>query len=94
MSKFDRLIAEFCPDGVEYVALGKIASVGVGQAPANISEGDIPFVNAGTTPSGFLSDSNTEPGRGGILPPAIERCGKNRRYRNIAIVDHIRRRTH
>jgi len=59
---------------VEWKALGEVCSIGVGQAPKNNKVGGYSFVNAGTTPSGYLSDYNTEPdtittpsrGQGGI----------------------------
>ncbi|ERT12359.1 restriction endonuclease subunit S [Photorhabdus temperata] len=45
---------------VEWKTLGEMCTIGVGQAP-NVNElGDYPFVNAGTTPSGYLSTYNTE----------------------------------
>jgi len=45
---------------VEWKLLGKICSIGVGQAPKGITDGKYSFVNAGTTPSGYLADYNTE----------------------------------
>ena len=59
---------------VEWTTLGDICSIGVGQAPTSNEFGNISFVNAGTTPSGFLSIYNSEPdtittpsrGQGGI----------------------------
>tara|TARA_R110001583_G_scaffold73278_2_gene204120 strand:+ start:4942 stop:6132 length:1191 start_codon:yes stop_codon:yes gene_type:complete len=55
-------------------ALGELCSIGVGQAPAGNEIGEYAFVNAGTTPSGYVSAHNTEPdtittpsrGQGGI----------------------------
>ncbi|MEG2344287.1 MAG: restriction endonuclease subunit S, partial [Acidaminococcaceae bacterium] len=47
-------------DDVPMVALGEISSIGVGQSPEEIDGGSFPFVNAGTTPSGYLSCYNTE----------------------------------
>lgn len=59
---------------VEWKTLGELCSIGVGQAPNDNETGQYPFVNAGTTPSGYLSTFNTEPdtittpsrGQGGI----------------------------
>ncbi len=59
---------------VDWKPLGELCSIGVGQAPQNNEIGEYPFVNAGTTPSGYVSAYNTEPdtittpsrGQGGI----------------------------
>ena len=59
---------------VEWKTLGELCSINVGQAPNGNVIGEYPFVNAGTTPSGYLSTYNTEPdtittpsrGQGGI----------------------------
>ena len=59
---------------VDWKPLGELCSIGVGQAPLNDEIGEYPFVNAGTTPSGYVSAYNTEPdtittpsrGQGGI----------------------------
>lgn len=64
----------FKEDEVEWMTLGEVCSIGVGQSPNDIGIGEYPFVNAGTTPSGYLSNFNTEPdtittpsrGQGGI----------------------------
>jgi type I restriction enzyme S subunit len=45
---------------VEWKSLGEVCSVGVGQAHKNNEIGEYSFVNAGTTPSGYLSDYNTD----------------------------------
>ena len=47
---------------VEWKTLGELCSINVGQAPAVNEAGEYPFVNAGTTPSGYVSAYNTEPG--------------------------------
>jgi type I restriction enzyme S subunit len=47
-------------DNVPIVTLGEIASMSVGQALPDNEVGDNPFVNAGTTPSGYTSHQNTE----------------------------------
>lgn len=59
---------------VEWMTLGDLCSIGVGQAPVGNESGEYAFVNAGTTPSGYVSAYNTEPntittpsrGQGGI----------------------------
>lgn len=59
---------------VDWKPLGELCSISVGQAPQNDEIGEYPFVNAGTTPSGYVSAYNTEPdtittpsrGQGGI----------------------------
>ena len=59
---------------VEWKTLGDLCSIGVGQAPVGNESGEYAFVNAGTTPSGYVSAYNTEPntittpsrGQGGI----------------------------
>lgn len=59
---------------IDWKPLGELCSIGVGQAPQNDEIGEYPFVNAGTTPSGYVSAYNTEPdtvttpsrGQGGI----------------------------
>ena len=51
MSNLKDLIAEFCPDGVEYKKLGEIAEIGTGNSNTNegLSEGLYPFfVRSGT----------------------------------------------
>ena len=45
MSKLERLIQQYCPDGVEYVKIGEIAQVGTGSSNGNeaIEDGIYPF---------------------------------------------------
>ncbi|KOR27813.1 hypothetical protein TI03_06105, partial [Achromatium sp. WMS1] len=57
----DKLLT-FNEGEVEWKTLGDLCSVSVGQPPVIDKQGDYPFVNAGTTPSGYLSTYNTEPG--------------------------------
>ena len=47
---------------VQWMTLGELCSINVGQAPAVNEVGEYPFVNAGTTPSGYVPAYNTEPG--------------------------------
>ncbi|MCW2312904.1 restriction endonuclease subunit S [Rhodoferax antarcticus] len=59
---------------VEWRTHGDLCSIGVGRAPVGNEIGEYAFVNAGTTPSGFVAAYNTEPdtittpsrGQGGI----------------------------
>ena len=58
----------------ERIKMGNITDIDVGQSPDTTDIGYYPFINAGTTPSGYLSIYNTEPdtittpsrGQGGI----------------------------
>lgn len=68
------LLLSFEEGEIDWKPLGELCSIGVGQAPQNDEIGEYPFVNAGTTPSGYVSAYNTEPdtvttpsrGQGGI----------------------------
>lgn len=67
-------LLSFGEDEVEWRTLGEICSISVGQAKTINDVGEYPFVNAGTTPSGYVATYNTEPetittpsrGQGGI----------------------------
>ena len=62
MSKLDELIAELCPDGVEYKTLDMVCSVCTGtQLNKNrlLDEGDFPVINGGINPSGYWHQYNT-----------------------------------
>ncbi|WP_261464746.1 restriction endonuclease subunit S [Serratia marcescens] len=69
----DQLLS-FEKSEVEWKTLGELCSISVGQALVSNEAGEYPFVNAGTTPSGYFSSYNTEPdmittpsrGQGGI----------------------------
>ena len=69
----DQLLS-FEDGDVEWKTLGDLCSIGVGQAPVGNEIGEYAFVNAGTTPSGYVAVYNTEPntittpsrGQGGI----------------------------
>jgi type I restriction enzyme S subunit len=69
----DQLLS-FKEEEVEWKMLGGLCSIGVGQLPVGNEIGEYPFVNAGTTPSGYVPAYNTEPdtittpsrGQGGI----------------------------
>ena len=45
MSKLDELIAELCPDGVEYLPLVELADIGTGSSNTNeeVENGKYPF---------------------------------------------------
>jgi type I restriction enzyme S subunit len=47
-------------DDVEWKTLGEISDISVGQAPKENEFGTYPYINAGTTNSGYLSQYNTE----------------------------------
>jgi len=63
MSKLDRLIAELCPDGVEYKPLGEISRItrGVRVVKSQLSEGGrYPVYQNSMTPLGYYKDSNCQ----------------------------------
>ena len=47
MSRIDALIAELCPDGVEFKRLGDIARIKNGKDHKSLEEGDIPVYGSG-----------------------------------------------
>ncbi len=47
VDKFDKLIHEFCPDGVEYRLLGEVLSIRNGKDYKGFAEGDIPVYGTG-----------------------------------------------
>jgi len=62
-SKIEKLIAELCPNGVEFKELGKLASIETGtqlNKTAMAEVGDYPVLNGGINPSGFYHEYNTE----------------------------------
>lgn len=63
MSRLSELIAELCPDGVEYKALGKVASFVRGKVVSKKTsvEGDVPVVSGGLEPAYYIDKSNREP---------------------------------
>ena len=72
MSKLEDLIAELCPNGVEYKKIGDIAFISTGSKLSDIQESPslYEYINAGTTNSGYSLDWNcdgdvvTTPSRG------------------------------
>jgi type I restriction enzyme S subunit len=65
MSKLDELIAELCPDGVEYKALEEIASIELGRrvtkAEIDRNPGQYPVWHGGETPMGYINKTNCPP---------------------------------
>jgi type I restriction enzyme S subunit len=62
MNQIEKLIEEFCPEGVHFVELDELAQVSTGKAPVEnwkSANGSFPFINGGTSPSGYVHDSNT-----------------------------------
>ncbi|MBC7084967.1 MAG: restriction endonuclease subunit S [Methanomethylovorans sp.] len=73
MSKLDELIAELCPDGVEYIPLKQIAEVGTGSSDRvnAVDDGEYPFYVRSKTvfrSNRYLFDEEAIviPGEGGI----------------------------
>lgn len=61
MNRLDVLIAEFCPDGVEYRSLESICNIskGVQFNKSNMQdEGTYPVINGGINPSGYIEQFN------------------------------------
>ena len=63
MSKLNDLIAELCPNGVEYVKLSDLCTIQIGTQlnKENLkSDGKYPVYNGGIYPSGYYDSFNTE----------------------------------
>ena len=62
MAKIDELLKELCPDGVEYVMLGKecIMKRGTSATKASLPEGDIPVISGGVQPSFYCNIANRD----------------------------------
>ena len=63
MSTLEKLIAQLCPDGVEYKPLGKVCKIekGVQLNRETLKEdGAYPVINGGINPSGFWDEYNYE----------------------------------
>ena len=62
MSKLDELIAELCPDGVEYRKLREVSYMqrGTSLTKAKAIEGDIPVVSGGKEPAFYCNSSNRD----------------------------------
>ncbi|POZ90228.1 restriction endonuclease subunit S [Petrotoga halophila] len=65
MSRLDELIAELCPDGVEYKTLGKVALIELGKrvtkAEIERNPGKYPVWHGGETPMGYINKTNCPP---------------------------------
>jgi len=63
MNRLEQLIADFCPDAVEFGKLGDFANVDKGQQ-LNLTEMSVdesyPVMNGGINPSGYFNEFNTE----------------------------------
>ena len=63
MSKLNDLINKFCPHGVKYVRLGDVCKITSGKfvnKSKQTKNGHYPVYNAGTGPTGFYDDYNTD----------------------------------
>ena len=64
MNEIEKLIAELCPDGVEWKELGKVCVVKTGQSVNKTfiqnNSGDYPVINSGKEPLGYVDVFNTE----------------------------------
>ena len=62
MNRIEKLIAELCPDGVEWKKLGEVANIDLGtqlNKTEMLTDGLYPVYNGGINPSGFYNDYNT-----------------------------------
>ena len=62
MSRLTDLIAELCPDGVEYRALGDVAELKRGEAVTRkeVVEGQVPVIAGGREPAYYIDRSNRQ----------------------------------
>lgn len=62
MSRLAELIAQLCPDGVEYRALGDVAELKRGQAVTRkeIVQGQVPVIAGGREPAYYIDRSNRQ----------------------------------
>ena len=63
MSKLSELIAELCPNGVEYKKLGEIVEINKGEQLNKqilLESGNYPVINGGVNPSGYWDKYNKE----------------------------------
>ena len=57
MSRLEELIAEYCPDGVEYCSLEEVCSISKGtqfNKTDMMDQGTYPVINGGINPSGYI----------------------------------------
>ena len=62
MGKIDDLIQQYCPDGVEYKALGNVCLMerGTSATKGTMQEGDIPVISGGRQPAYYCNQSNRD----------------------------------
>ena len=64
MNKIEKLIKEFCPDGVEWKTLGEVCEIKTGQPVSknmiSNNNGIYPVINSGREPLGYINTWNTE----------------------------------
>lgn len=63
MNKLEELIAELCPDGVEYVKVGEVINLKKGKQLNKdylLDVGEYPAYNGGISYSGFTSTYNEQ----------------------------------
>ena len=63
MSRLEDLIAELCPDGVEYKSLNDVCSISKGvqfNKKDMKDEGTYPVINGGINPSGYIEQYNCD----------------------------------
>ncbi len=61
-SKLEELVAKLCPDGVEFVTLGSVSNISMGEFVRKDKQnpkGKYPVYNGGTTNTGFYDTYNT-----------------------------------
>lgn len=60
MSKLEKLIQQYCPDGVEYKALGEVTIMkrGTSATKGIMQEGNIPVISGGRQPAFYCNASN------------------------------------
>jgi outer membrane biosynthesis protein TonB len=60
MNKIDELIAQYCPNGVEYKKLGEVCKFQRGNSitQKDVTEGDVPVIAGGQKPSYYHNKSN------------------------------------
>jgi len=62
MNKIEKLIEEFCPQGVEFKALGEVATLqrGTSITKKKINKGIVPVIAGGQKPAYYHNESNRE----------------------------------
>ena len=86
MNKIEKLIQEFCPDGVEYYELGDIGKITIGEfvhKSRQSENGRYPVYNGGTTNTGLYDDFNNTSNK-----IVVSARGANAGYVNKVLVDY------